>query len=82
MADSLATFTWNWSSRVKYQNGSSIATQVTSGKNTISIALGDFIGISGILIENLNGEFDEMIVVKTGHSAALIASVTAALTAP
>ena len=81
VAGSLATLTWDGSSRVHYQNGSSIATQVTSGKNTISNAVGDVIGISGFLIENLNGEFKEMIVVKTGQSAAFIANASQTLTA-
>ena len=65
-----------------YHYGSSIATQVVSGKNTISNVIEDVIGISGTPIKNLDGEFKEMIMVKTGHSTAFIASVTAALTSP
>ncbi len=74
--------TWDGNTRAHYQNGLlSLATQISNGKNTESLARGDFIGISGFLHENLNGEFKEMIVVKTGQTAEFIASASQTLTA-
>ncbi len=63
------------------RTGVTIDTVAGSGKNATSLSRGDFIGLSGNLNENLNGEFKDMIVNKSGQSAANIANVNQTLTA-
>ncbi len=78
--DNYMTFTWSGDMRAIYKSGNPIVSQPFTRKNTASLPIGDFIGMQSSLTldfgANLNGEFKEMIVVKTGNSSEFISSVS------